>query len=472
MRLLVCSLLFLLVPTLYSLSQTSVSTTPEDHRLRQEMQRLRDAALAGDFAYTRLAHLTNNIGPRLSGSPQAEHSVQYVAEEMRKLGADVTVHKVMVPRWVRGVETAELVEFAGMARGTSQKIVLTALGGSVATPAEGITADVVVVKDIAALQALGADRVRGKIVVFTSTFDVRIAAAGAAFQAYGKAVEVRGRGGSEAAKLGAAASVIRSVGSANYRLPHTGGMRWEEGVPEIPAAAAAYEDIDMIAYLAGQGRVRMHLTLTPQSMPDIESANVLADIKGTEHPEQVVIVSGHLDSWDLGTGAIDDGAGVAAAMQVLQTIRQLGLKPMRTIRVVAWMNEENGGKGAEGYVKDFERDLPNHVAAIEMDSGAGHALGFYAHIKPEQLVALKPVTEVLDAQGAGLVQRVDQSPAADITDLDKKGVPTFGVWNDGRDYFDYHHTAADTFDKVNQHHLQENAAAITVLAWFLANSSF
>ena len=443
--------------------------TPAQRALMQQMQQVQQAALHSDYAYTRLSHLTNNIGPRLSGSKQADRAVQYVAEEMRRLGADVTIHKVMVPHWVRGAETAELVEFPGMAPGTTQKVVLTALGGSGSTAPGGITADVVVVPDVEALQALGSEHVKGKIVVFTSKYDRAMAEAGPSFQQYGKAVGVRGRGAMEAAKLGAIASVIRSVGSANYRLPHTGGMRpWGTATP-IPAAAATYEDVDTIASLASQGRVRMHLTLTPQTLADAESANLIADLKGTENPEKVVIVSGHLDSWDLGTGALDDGAGVAAAMEVLNVIKQSGMKPKCTIRMIAWMNEENGGKGAETYAKDYASEMNNHLAAIELDSGAGHALGFFAHVTPAALEALRPVTLVLDSQGAGLLQRVDNAPGADIDDLDKLGVATFGVWNDGRDYFDYHHTAADTFDKINPRYLQENAAAMAVLAWWLAN---
>jgi carboxypeptidase Q len=463
-------LLVTLSISLFAQRQEPKPLTTEQRQLMEQMRRVQEAALNSDYAYTRLAHLCNNIGPRLSGSKQAAHAVQYVAEEMRKLGAEVTLHKAMVPHWVRGVETAELVEFPGMAPGTTQKVILTALGGSGATPPDGITAEVVVVKDVEALQTLGSDKVKGKIVVFTQKFDTQMAAAGHAFEQYGKAVGIRGRGAMEAAKLGAVASVIRSVGSANYRLPHTGGMTREGAAGPIPAAAATYEDIDTIADLAAQGRVRMHLTLTPQSLPDAESANVIADIKGTEHPEQVVIVSGHLDSWDLGTGALDDGAGVVAAMEVLNAIKQTGMKPKRTIRMVAWMNEENGGKGAESYAKDYAAEMKNHIGAIEMDSGAGHALGFAAHVTPAALEALQPVATVLDSQGAGLLQRTDFAPGADIDDMDKLGVATFGVFNDGRDYFDYHHTAADTFDKINKRHLQENAAAMAAMAWWLANN--
>ena len=436
------------------------------------MRQIQQSALASDYAYTRLAHLCNNIGPRLSGSPQAAQAVEYVAQQMRDLGLEVTVEPVPVPHWVRGEERAELVEFPGMAADTTQKVIVTALGGSVATPAEGITAEVVAVKDIAELQALPHQKVAGKIVLFTGRFDDRMAASGFAFEAYGRAVGVRVAGASEAAKMGAVASVIRSVGDANFRLVHTGVMIYADGIAKIPHGAVTAEDAEMIASLVEQGRVRMHLTLTPQTLPDVMSANVIADIKGSEHPEQVVIVSGHLDSWDLGTGAIDDGAGVAAAMQIAQTLAELKLKPKRTIRVVAWMSEENSGNGATTYVKDYAADIANHVAAIELDSGAGHALGFTAHADPKMLQALAPMSAVLESQGAGILRHVDEAPGADIAGLDEKGVSTFGVLNDARLYFHHHHTPADTFDKVKKDELQENAAVMAVGAWMLANATF
>jgi Zn-dependent M28 family amino/carboxypeptidase len=213
----------------------------------------------------------------------------------------------------------------------------------------------------------------------------------------------------------------------------------------------------------------MHLTLTSQTGPDVLSYNVVADLKGSEHPEQVVIVSGHLDSWDLGTGAIDDAAGVAVAMEAGELVQRLHLHPKRTIRVIAWMDEENGGRGHDAYAKDHAAELANHTAAIESDNGAAHPLGFYAKINPKGLPLLKPVQDVLQSFGANLIQLTDRSPGADIAPLAKAGVPTFGIMQDARTYFNYHHTAADTLDKIVPEELRENAAAMAVMGYALAD---
>lgn len=445
----------------------SPSSYPEP--LRNDLDRIRDAVLQSDYAYRQLAHLTNNIGPRLSGSPQAQQAVEYVAEEMRKLGADVTLEKVMVPHWVRGIETGALVEFPGQAPKTTQKIVLTALGGSVATPTEGLTAEIVSVESFADLSQLGREKVAGKIVLFNHRFDRRLAEDGLAGEAYGQAVVYRANGPSAAAKLGAVACLVRSVGGAEYRLPHTGALRYSDDAPRIPAAAVTAEDAGLIASLTREGLVKIHLTLTPQTLPDTPSYNVIADLKGSEHPEQIVIVSGHLDSWDLGTGAIDDGAGVAVAMQTLQILKQLRLQPKRTIRMIAWMNEENGWAGARTYAEEHKSEIPNHVAAIESDLGAGHPVGFLAKMNPASVAMIAPLAEVLQTTGATLLKLVDESPEADITPLAQAGVPAFGLWQDSRTYFDYHHTAADTLDKVKPRELRENAAAMAVWAYAVAN---
>jgi carboxypeptidase Q len=434
----------------------------------EEMKKVQQAALASDYAYQITAHLTNNIGPRIAGSPQAQHAVEYVAAEMRKLGLEVTLEKCTVPHWVRGVETAELVEFPGQAPKSEQKIVLTTLGGSVATPAGGTTAEVVVVNNFDELTALGSDRVRGKIVLFNVKFDKQLAAAGLAGPAYGQAVVYRERGASAAARLGTVASLIRSVGGADYRLPHTGVMEYATDAPKIPAAAVTAEDADLIEHLARQGRVRMHLTLTPQDLPPVESYNVIGDLKGNEHPEQVVIVSGHLDSWDLGTGAIDDAAGVAVAMQAAQVMKQLGLKPRRTLRVIAWMDEEGGLIGARSYVKQHASEIGNHFAAVESDLGAGHAMGIN-FAGPAQIQGLlRPVSEVLQSSGAGVL-RSTQDVGSDISPLTAAGVPSFSPIQDARTYFDYHHTAADTLDKIVPRELQENGAVMSVLGYALTN---
>lgn len=435
-------------------------------QLLAELARLRDAALQSDYAYRKLRHLTNNIGPRPSGSPQAQQAVQYVAAEMRRLGLEVRLVKVMVPHWVRGRETAELVEYPGQAPGTTQKIVLTALGNSTATPPDGLTAEVIVVQNFDQLQALGRERVAGKIVLFNAAYDKQLAAQGDAGSAYGQAVVYRTRGAKIAAPLGAVASLIRSVGSADFRLPHT-GISDPAG---IPCGAVSAEDADLIAQLVTEGPVRMHLTLTPQKLPDVESYNVVADLKGSEHPEQVVIVSGHLDSWDLGTGAIDDGAGVAVAMATAELLQELHLRPRRTIRVIAWMDEERGGSGSDAYTKELGAEFPNYVGAIESDSGAGHPAGFRASVSRAALPFLVPVSDVLRSTGATLIRLADgPNVGADITAMAKSGVPSFGLLQDNRTYFHYHHTAADTLDKVVPRELAENAAAMSVLAYALAN---
>jgi Zn-dependent M28 family amino/carboxypeptidase len=282
--------------------------------------------------------------------------------------------------------------------------VLTANGGSVATPKEGLTADVVVVNNSEELQALGRERVAGKIVLFNAKFDQRLADNGFAGPAYGQSVLYRGIGASTAARLGAVAALNRSAGGADYRLPHTGSVRYADDAPKIPAASVAAEDADLLAHLASEGRVRMRLVLTPQTLPDAVSYNVIADLKGSEHPEQIVIVSGHLDSWDLGTGALDDRAGVVMAMQTAQLLKQLRLRPKRTIRVIAWMNEENGLMGGRTYLINHKADIANHFAAIEADIGAGHPFGVYAQGKPEILPLLRPLAVILQTQGAGVTR--------------------------------------------------------------------
>lgn len=457
-----CALLLCAILAAWSQTPTPTPTFPKD--LRDQLQAVRDAALRSDYAWQQLAHLTENIGPRPSGSPQAQAAAEYVAAELRQLGLDVHLEPAQVSHWIRGEEKAQLVEYPDQAPDTTQRIVLTTLSGSSATPAEGITAEVVVVHSFDELTALGREKVAGKIVLFNVRYDERKALAGAAFEAYSEAVVYRGRGAKAAAELGAAASLVRSVGGADYRLPHTG-----YSVPAgIPAAALAAEDADLVEHLAAQGRVRMHLTLTPQRLPNVTGYNVVADLKGSEHPEQIVIVSGHLDSWDLGRGAIDDGAGVAISMATAEALQRLHLRPRRTLRVIAWMDEENGGGGNKAYAKAHAAEIPNHIAAIESDAGAGHPLGFYLKMTPAAIAALHPLIDILRPIGATVFRSLDESPGTDIDPLVEAGVPGIGIMQDGRKYFDYHHTAADTLDKVDAQELRENAAAMAVMGYALA----
>lgn len=460
---------FLLFSPIAVFAQTA-SPTPQlySDRTLEHMKSVMNAALASDYAYRQTAYLSNNIGPRLSGSPQAERAVEYVAGEMRKLGLDVRLQKLSVPHWVRGEEKAELVHFTGMAPSTTQKIVVTALGGSIATPETGLTADVVVVRNFDELAALGRSKVEGKVVLFNNKFDTEMAAGGFGLNAYGQAVQYRGRGATAAARLGAVAVLIRSAGGSQNRLVHTGGMRYDPTVQAIPAAAVSYEDAETIDYLARMGTVRIKLLLTPKLLPEATSYNVIADLKGSEKPDEVVIVSGHLDSWDLGTGALDDACGVAVSMQVPELLKKLNIKPKRTIRVIAYMNEENGLVGGTRYAEEEAANIGQHFAAIESDLGASHPLGILFAGKNEVLPFLAPIVNVLREHGAGIV-RNEADVGADIGPLTRRGVPSFAPFFDTRTYFNYHHTEADTFDKIDPRQLAESGSVMAVLAYALAN---
>ena len=432
--------------------------------LKQQLIALRDAALGDDYAYKQVAYLTENIGPRPSGSAQSVKAAQYVADQMRSLGLEVRLEEVKVPHWVRGAETAELIDFPGQVPNTTQRVFVTSLGGSTSTPADGLTAEVVVVRNFSELASLGRSKIAGKIVLFNFPFDTRKADSGHALDAYSEAVIYRSSGAKAAAELGAVASLIRSVGGAEYRLPHTG-----YSVPAgIPAGAVAAEDASLIADLATQGKIRMHLTLVSQDLPETTGYNVIADLKGSEHPEQVVVVSGHLDSWDLGTGAIDDAAGVAVAMEAAQLIQQLHYRPKRTLRVIAWVDEESGGRGRTAYTTAHGTEFADHVAAIESDLGAAHPLGFTVKISQHAVEFLHPVQEILQSFGASLIESIQTSPGSDISAMAQAGVPALGIMQDGRTYFNYHHSAADTLDKIEPRALRENAAAMVVMGFALA----
>ncbi|MET0280607.1 MAG: M20/M25/M40 family metallo-hydrolase [Steroidobacteraceae bacterium] len=431
--------------------------------------RIRDAGMKSDWAYQHLAEMTDSVGPRLSGSPGYDAAVQLLAAHMRALGAEVTLQPVKVPHWVRGLETAELTSYPGQPRGLIQKLHLTALGGSGATPAAGITARVVAVKDMAELTAR-AREVPGSIVVFTARFDQNMADNGLADVAYGQNGWYRRSGPSEAAKLGAVATLIRSVGGADFRLPHTGSTRFADDQKHSPSAALAAEDADMIARLAARGPVSLKLVLTPQILPDHDTFNVIADWKGRDKPDEIVLVSGHLDSWDLGTGAIDDGIGVYGSAGVIAVLKDLNLRARRTIRVVGYANEENGGAGGRAYLQAAggAAAAATHAAVIESDSGAGRPLGFEAAVTTGSASQLEPLVDVLLPLGATAITRVDQRVGADIGPLQGVGIPGFGMKPDTRHYFDLHHTPADTFDKVDPVDMQAHVASLGVLAYFLA----
>jgi carboxypeptidase Q len=428
----------------------SAQTTP-DAIIHREM--------ATSRAYETLEVLTDNIGPRLSGSPNAAAAVSWALHTFDKWGIPARAEKVMVPHWVRGIERASLVSHH------DQNISLTALGGSVATPPDGITADLV---ELGSFDELKSADVKGKIVFFNSPMDMELVRAHRSFDAYRKAVVYRSEGPSRAAAQGALAVVIRSVASASLRTPHTGALRYDPKVRRIPAAAMSAEDSMLIDRLVKKGeRVKMHLVLTPRTLPDVESANVIAEIRGSEKPDEIVLIGGHLDSWDLGTGAIDDGSGVAMVMETMRLLNEMHLTPKRTIRCVLFMNEENGLNGGRTYFANHKTD--KHVAAIESDAGASAPTGFQTTLKDDALADLERRAQPLALVGAAHFESTPET-GADTSFLTEAGVTGFGLVPDPLHYFDYHHSAADTLDKIDPRELAQDSAAVAALAWILANS--
>jgi carboxypeptidase Q len=457
------------LPTLFLFSTLGFAQAPAggDAAMADTLARIREAALKDDWAYQRLADLCDKIGPRLSGSVQADAAVAQVAAALRDAGLSVTLQPAKVPHWVRGEELAEIVDYPGRPSGVVQHMHLTTLGNSVATPPQGLTALILVVHSFDELKAR-AEEARGKIVVFDVPYNEELAVNGHSGAAYGQGVIYRGGGASAAARVGAIAALVRTVGGADYRLPHTGAMRYEQGVAKIPTAALSAEDAMWLTRLASQGAVKVHLKLTPQTLPEVDSHNVIADWPGREKPDEVVIVSGHLDSWDLAQGAIDDGAGVVSAMGAIEVLKSLGLHARRTVRLVAWMDEENGGGGSKAYFKANAASLASHAAAIESDEGAGRPLGVSAHVLPDSLKMLKPVILALGPLGATLLEHRDGGAGADVDPLDEAGIPTLSPIVDSRKYFDYHHSPADTLDKVQAEDIRRQVAVLAVMAYYLA----
>ena len=467
-RLLAC---LRLIPPLLSLIAASAALAAE-HRAPSppdpDAVRLVAAAQQSDWALQRLEDLTDLVGPRLSGSRGAAAAVEQLAGVLRDLGLDVHLEPVRVPHWERGAEQAELVDYAQRPAGLSQPVVLTALGGSGATPAEGITAPVLVVHDFEQLAALG-ERVRGAIVLFDVPFPPGLVAHGQAGTAYGATIGYRVFGPARAAALGAQAALVRSLGSADYRLPHTGLTLFPDGQAPIPAAALSSEDAQRIVRLSRRGQpVVLHLTLTPRRLADADSFNVVADLPGSDPQAGIVLISGHLDSWDLAQGAIDDGAGVVAALGAVELIHRLGLHPRRTVRFVAWMNEENGSRGAEAYLARHRDELGHHVAAIESDAGAGHPTGIITNLPAVAGDALAPLIAALQPGGQGALLQLQKPLGSDLDGLERAGTPVFEPQVDVVHYFDLHHTAADTFDKVDPADFRAQVGVMAALACFLA----
>lgn len=427
-------------------------------RAASPQERLLDAALSqADRSYARLAWLTDRIGHRLSGSESLERAVVWGAGEMEKDGLDrVWTEEVMVPHWVRGRESGAILA------PVKRPLVLTALGGSVGTPEGGVTGEVVEFSSFEEMQAAG-DRVQGKIVMFNK----EIFPNGGREHGYGSAVGLRHNGAREAAKQGAVAMILRSLGTADFRLAHTGSMGYDEEGRRIPGAAVSAEDAELIHRLLASGEpVKVRIDLGCETLPDAPSANVLGDLRGRERPEEIVLIGGHLDSWDVGSGAHDDGAGVVAVMEAMRLLRSLDLRPRRTVRAVLFTNEENGLRGGKGYAEAHAGEVPLHVAAVESDSGGDRPLGYGVSAGDGAVERVQAIAAYLASIDATEV--LPRGGGADISPLRKLGVPALNVRQDTTHYFDYHHTVADTLDKITPENLARNVAAMAVLAWSLA----
>ena len=420
-------------------------------------QRIREAALANDGAFQKLTELSDRIGARLSGSPALERAVDWAKTTLIREGHEhVTLERVLVPHWVRGAQAAQVLA------PVPRELPVLTLGGSVATPPGGVTAELVAVGSFAELEARRAE-IKGKIVLF----DHPMSKQGNPGKAYGEAIGYRTTGAAHAAPFGAVAVLVRSLTTRSLGALHTGSMRYPDAkAARIPGAAVSIEDAELLHRLTSRGeKVRLHLLLSPRTLPDAESANVLGEIRGRELPEQVVIIGAHLDSWDVGQGAQDDGAGVVTVMQALTTLRSLGLVPRRTLRVVLFTNEENGVRGGAQYALDHRGE--RHVAAFEMDAGAGAPLGFMTEGEQPYLDEAREITALLVPLGASAMSA--GFSGEDVQALQPAGVPLFGISLDLEHYFDVHHSAADTLDKVDPEQLKKSVAALATMAFVVAD---
>lgn len=447
-------LAFALISFSTLLAQTATPTPDSDAWLalyRDPAARLIAAARGSNAAWNRLAELTDTFGNRLAGSVNLERAIEWAVAEMKKDGLEnVRTEPVMVPHWVRGAEHAEIVS------PVPSPLVMLGLGNSVGTPPSGVQAAVVVVRNFGELDAHASD-VKGRIVLFNVPFTN-----------YGETVQYRSNGPSKAAALGAVAMLLRSVGPPGLRTPHTGALRYADGVPRIPAAAIATEDADRLQRMQDRGtRVTVRLTMSAKFLPDAPSANVVAEIRGRELPNEVVVIGGHIDSWDVGAGATDDGGGCVATWEALRLMQSLGLRPRRTVRVVLFTNEENGLRGGLGYRDRHKDELANHVLMIESDGGVFRPTGFGFTGSDRGRNLVERIGSLLAEIDAGAIK--PGGGGADIGPSVEAGkIPSMSLNVDGN-YFLIHHTPADTVERIPPEDIAKSAAAIAVMSYVVAD---
>jgi carboxypeptidase Q len=417
---------------------------------RDAASRLLGEALASDFAWQRLAELGDTFGHRLSGSEALEDAIDWAVEQMKKDGLEnVRKEPVKVPRWVRGQESLEIVS------PRRHTLTMLGLGNSVGTPAEGIEGELVIFRSFDELGAAG-QSVKGKIVLFNVPFTT-----------YGETVRYRSAGPSRAAAAGAVAMLVRSVGPPGLRTPHTGTLNYDEGAPRIPAAAVTTEDADRLQRMVNRGNtLRLRLRMEARMLPDADSYNVVGEIRGHERPDEVIVVGGHFDSWDVGTGSTDDGGGCVVTWEALRLMKKLNLRPRRTIRVVLWTNEENGLRGGLAYRDRYRDQLANHVMMLESDSGVFRPTGFGFSGSDAGRARVREIATLLRGIQADRIS--PSGGGADIGPSVEAGrVPAMSLEVDGN-YFLIHHTPADTIDKIDPMDMARASGAIAVMSYIIA----
>lgn len=441
------------------LTSLLTAQSPVVQRYDADAEKIVKEALGSNRSMENLTDLCTKVGNRISGSPQAARAVEWAKQKMEEYGFDnVHLEPVMVPHWVRGpVEEGYLV----LPSGKKEKLKITTLGGSIGTPPEGITAEVIEVKSFDELRKLG-DKAKGKIIFFNRPMDRTLLST---FSAYGGAVDQRGGGAIMAAHAGGVAALVRSMTTRIDDSPHTGGMGYVDTVKKVPGVAISTRGAEHLSKLLARGtKVRIQLKLSAKTLPDKESSNVVGELRGTEKPDEVIVMGGHLDSWDIGQGAQDDGAGCVQSIEALRILKKLGMKPKRTIRAVMFMNEENGLRGGIAYAAK-DRPGEKHIAALESDEGGftprGFGIGDTAAYK-----RMSPWAPLLASFGADHIEL--GGGAADISPLAQKGVPLIALSVDTHRYFDMHHSENDNLGAVNERELALGAAAMAILTYVLA----
>ncbi len=420
-------------------------------RYKTDAERIIQASLNNEEGFERVAEICDTFGPRFTGSHNLENAIDWILEQMENDGlANVHGERVKVPRWVRGNESLELI------KPYKKNMAILGLGGSIATPKKGIRGDVFVVNNYDDLEK-NAEKAKGKIVLFNVPFTN-----------YGETVGYRYGGPSVAAKAGAIAGLIRSVGPFSMNTPHTGGTAYSDSIKKIPFAAITLEDAAMFQRIQDRGgKITVKLKMDARSLPESWSRNIVAELPGSEYPEEVIVLGGHIDSWDVGQGAMDDAGGCVAAWEAVRLIKELGLRPKRTIRVVMWTNEENGLRGGKAYRDNNKNELENHILAIESDGGVFSPEGFGFSGSDEARVIVKDIANLLDPIGSDFIG--DNGGGADIGPIMKEGVPGMGLKVDSSKYFWYHHTNADAMDKLDKDEFNRCVATMAIMAYVVAD---